>query len=742
MREKIHSYFSDIFKTKSKKITLIAYIVTPIVCNILIEMFNARSFFKGLTYPFRDTYSFIINVFIILFTLSIGLLLRKRLAYIFTVGTLWVVLGVVNFVITSKRVTPFSASDIKLLNSIEDTIKKYLNAFELILIIIGIAIGVVLIAMIWMKLPRYAEKLNYLRNIVLIGASFVMMMVVIEVGFAINSLSPKFPNMTIAYADYGFPYCFAISFVNRGVDEPDKYSENAVKDILEEMESAKTVDSEDVKTPNIIFLQLESFFDVEKMKDLELSKEATPIFNSLKEKYPSGYLTVNNVGYGTANTEFEVMTGLNLDDFGPGEFPYTTILTKTTCETMGYILKDYDYITHAIHNNRASFYSRRTVFTRLGFDTFTSIEYMYPEEYTKNDWAKDKILTDEIMKALKSTEEKDYIYTISVQGHGDYPTTQVLEEPEITVVGGIDDESRKYEFEYYVNMINEMDTFVGDLIEQLSEFDEDVVLVIYGDHLPSLDIEEEELENGDLYQTEYIVWNNINLQMEDKDIETYQLSSRILKHLNIDEGVINKLHQTFEDDEDYTDKLHLMTYDILYGNMFGYDGINPYVVTDMKMGTFDICITDVEKAKQEDVEEYISISEDNINLEQEEATSGAEDEVESSTNPLTSFLDKSNDDDETEDTRTDNTSNQDASGWYIVKGEHFTEFSTVYINDEEYETIYVNENKLIINAPDLTSLDVLVVKQKNNTTILSETKSFTYFDVEDVQDSDTLESKE
>lgn len=91
--------------------------------------------------------------------------------------------------------------------------------------------------------------------------------------------------------------------------------------------------------------------------------------------------------------------------FGAGEYPYKTILKETTCESAAYDLKKLGYSTHAIHNNEANFYGRRTVFSRLGFDTFTSEEYM-PDisDTTPMGWVKDHILTDEIFKTMESTE--------------------------------------------------------------------------------------------------------------------------------------------------------------------------------------------------------------------------------------------------------------------------------------------------------------------------------------------------
>ena len=63
---------------------------------------------------------------------------------------------------------------------------------------------------------------------------------------------------------------------------------------------------------------------------------------------------------------------------------------------------------------------------------------------------KDQILTGCIMDSLDSTKGQDYVYCISVQGHGDYPTTQIIENPEITVEG-IEDEALKNKYTYYVN---------------------------------------------------------------------------------------------------------------------------------------------------------------------------------------------------------------------------------------------------------------------------------------------------
>ena len=85
-------------------------------------------------------------------------------------------------------------------------------------------------------------------------------------------------------------------------------------------------------------------------------------------------------------------------------------------------LQSAGYSTHAIHNNNATFYSRDRVYANFGFETFTSLEYMHDVERNPLGWAKDSVLTEEILKALCSTEGRDLVFTVSVQPHGKYPT--------------------------------------------------------------------------------------------------------------------------------------------------------------------------------------------------------------------------------------------------------------------------------------------------------------------------------
>ena len=146
---------------------------------------------------------------------------------------------------------------------------------------------------------------------------------------------------------------------------PRDYSENEIqKD--RKVRGEPSGNKEDGSHPNILFLQLESFFDPTLVNYLDISEDPIPNFRKLMEEYSSGYYKVPSVGAGTANTEFESITGMSLHYFGPGEYPYKSILKETTCESAPYVLKNLGYTTHAVHNNEANFYGRRSYFPESG----------------------------------------------------------------------------------------------------------------------------------------------------------------------------------------------------------------------------------------------------------------------------------------------------------------------------------------------------------------------------------------
>lgn len=559
-------------------------ILLALIINLIIETLGRQSLVGGISFFIHSPLTFLYNSTIIFALISMAILFKRRVFSYVILSAVWLTVGIINGVILRNRMTPFTVKDIGVLQDGLSIATNYLSKTQIILAIAGVSLLIAGIVAMFIFAPKARHKFSRKKNLVVFVAIVIGTLGITNLAIQTKVVDTYFGNLGYAYKDYGVPYCFLSTWLNTGIKMPAGYSEATIAGIFTEDEEPST----DAKT-NIIFLQLESFADPTLFKNITLSKDPAPNFRELKENYSSGLLTVPVVGAGTANTEFESITGMSAKFFGPGEYPYKSVLLKETCESIPYNLKELGYSTHAIHNHRAVFYGRNKVFEKLGFDSFTSLEYMIGPVKTPKNWAKDGLLTGEIVDALDSTPGQDYIYTISVQGHGKYPTEQLIMNPNITV-GGLESEALKWEYEYYVNEIYEMDQFLKNLTETLSKYDEKVVVVMYGDHLPALEFTESDITTHSLYKTEYVIWDNFGMEKVKEDFASYQLGAGVLERLGIHNGTLTRLHQEKRDAKDYLKDLRLLQYDMLYGQKYIYGGTNPFMPVKIKMGVNPITI--------------------------------------------------------------------------------------------------------------------------------------------------------
>jgi len=218
-----------------------------------------------------------------------------------------------------------------------------------------------------------------------------------------------------------------------------------------------------------------------------------------------------------------------------------------------------------------------------------------------------------------------------------------------------------------------MDNFLKELVLNLSSCQEKIVLVMYGDHLPSLGLSDELLTNRNAFQTEYVVWSNYGLVAADMDVQSYQLPARVLHLLGIEEGIMPQYHIYRKDEEDYLENMQLLMYDMLYGDKEVFEGKNPYEPADMQMGLDEVHISEV----------YLK---DSIVAEDEQLL--------------------------------------------YVSGRNFTEWSKIYIDMEEVETIFLTDRLLAAKNLPKNKTGVYYIKvaqQGADEIILSETEAVKFY---------------
>jgi phosphoglycerol transferase MdoB-like AlkP superfamily enzyme len=567
------------------------YIAMPFVLDIIIESFNRRSVFKTFIYIWDKPDLFLFNVLIISVTLSFSLVFKRRVFFYVFSSFLWFAFGLTNFIIQTFRVTPFSAIDFTLIKSAIGVSDHYLTPLSMGVIVMGLVIMIIGFIAFFRKAPvaRNTNRSRLAYSTLIVFLVFCIA-VIYHSSKNVKALSTDFTNIQEAYENYGFAYCFANSIIDTGIDEPDDYSPETVRKISRGLKKKKNSS----ERPNIIFVQLESFFDLANLKNVKFDKDPIPNFHRLSREYASGNLTVPTVGAGTVNTEFEILTGMRQTDFGTGEYPYKTVLKNNTTESIVNDLKKIGYKSHAVHDNTALFYGRNEVFANMGFDTFQASEYMNGLKNNPNYWNCDDIMPSEIIKTLDSTKGPDFTMAITVQSHGKYKVN-IPYKKHVAVTLAPEEMSDQYE--YYANQLYEVDQMIGDLINKLSDRNENTVLVLYGDHLPSLELNSCDLKNRSLYETQYVVWSNFGLKFSDRNIKAYQLYPKILDAIGIHAGLINRFQQQHETyDYNYEHDLTNLEYDLLYGDNYAYGdtGLSPFKKTDIQMGTYLPKITSVQ----------------------------------------------------------------------------------------------------------------------------------------------------
>ena len=646
------------------RFSLIFHALLACIINFVIEAISRHSVVAAWDYMTGTPLVFLYNAFMIFVTFSIVYLFKRRIFVRMIIGAIWVILGIANGYILLKRVTPFNAQDLKIAGDGIALINNYCNGFEVVVIAVGAVALLIWLISMWRRGGQYAGKIHHIAALIGIIVCGVLYTFVTNIAIDKRVVSTYFGNIAFAYEDYGLPYCFSASLFNTGISEPNGYTKKAMAKIDKDGELNQTATSRSSdELPNIIVVQLESYFDVANAEFFTTSEDACPNLHNLYQNYSNGYFKVPSVGAGTANTEFEVLTGMNLRYFGPGEYPYKTYSKKHPTESAATALASLGYGTHALHDNTGNFYSRANVFNNMGFDTFTSKEFMNVLQTTENGWAKDEILTHHIMEAMDTTKQEDFVFTVSVQGHGNYPETQVIENPKIKVEG-IEDEALKNKWEYYVNQVYEMDQFVGDLIKAVEERNEPSVVVFYGDHLPTMGLKAEDLKSRYLYNTNYVIWDNIGLQKHDKNIPAYQLMSEVLNRLDIHSGTVFNYHQQRKGTKNYLSDLELLQYDILYRKQYVYNGKAPITEGHMVMGIRNVS--------------------------------------------LSSIVPQLN------------------SG-YSLYGENFTKYSRVYVNGEKQKSSFLNNTRINLSETELKDGDVIQVGQVGSSdTIFRMSDKYTY----------------
>lgn len=329
-----------------------------------------------------------------------------------------------------------------------------------------------------------------------------------------------FWNLTSSYEKYGYFLATYIYENYQKVEKPEGYSAEAVEQLMTELIQEQTEKSGQL--PNIIAIMNESFTDFTSVGGIQTSKPLLPFIDSLQENTVKGNLYVPVFGGGTANTEFEFLTGSTMRFLPTGSTPYQAYVKRELPSLASY-LKQYGYETLACHFASGSNWNRDQVYPLLGFDTFlTDTDVGELEEI--HGYPSDQADYEEVCRQYEAWKasgisEHFFCFNVTIQNHGGYLSGYRSEDAPQYTGGQTSDD-----VEEYLSLLRESDRAFEQLVNYFEQEEEPTVILMFGDHWPRLnnafinsmanqaDTENELEKNQNKYVTPFVIWANYNIE--------------------------------------------------------------------------------------------------------------------------------------------------------------------------------------------------------------------------------------
>lgn len=526
-----------------KVLGIVMFVLTPFFC-MQIAMILAG----------EPEYSFQIYFINIMFYVSfMGIFLAAtrsfRVSAIITV-VLTFAFNMASFVINILRGTPLIPGDILAMGTAAQVARNY--TFSLRYPIIAATIVASLVIALIAKFS-YTPKFKW-KNLTLpvfgvaVAAIFFLSLHAVDY----SDVDMDFFDQYHANNTHGTAYSFYINIRKMILHKPDGYNSDDVEAMLAEYKGDGIKEGEEL--PNIIVIMNESFADLGVIGKFETNIDYMPFVNDLTNNAVKGEMLVSPFGGYTCNTEFEFLTGLTMGLLPSGSTPYLQYISKPYENALPAYLAKNGYSTVAMHPYYARCWNREAVYSLLGFDKFVSLEN-FDELVDEDDWEyiryymSDRTSYEGIKECLNSKEKGKplFLFNVTMQNHGGY----TYDGPEFPTVMITDMEGSYSETEQYLSLIKESDEAFGELVRYLKDSDERTVVVMFGDHLPSVEqsffeelygkslskLSNEELQNR--YKVPFVIWANYDIEEQNGIMtSTNYLSDIILDVAGIEKNEI------------------------------------------------------------------------------------------------------------------------------------------------------------------------------------------------------------
>ena len=440
-------------------------------------------------------------------------------------------LSIANCIKIEVRDEPVFPRDFALLKEVGSAMGTYDIHFPVGSIAVVVLFTVVLVlagALIKTRPVPVRALQGWLGRLLGCGASMAVLVALILTVYASNDLYNSFRVSNAYYIpsvfnELGFPYCFCHQFTTYPVDRPEGFD----RDEAEAWDSAPGSTGEGAAV-NVIMVMNEAFSDITDSEVFLWEEDPLPNLHAMQSDphAVTGHVVVPGFAGGTANTEFDVLTGMQTNALSAATTSSFRVVNRNL-DSLFRVFDEDGYHTSFFHPGDDWFYNRENVYRWFGAEETVFVDQMEDLEY-KGRWVTDDYMAGMIETALDEAAEDGELlfhYTTTIQNHMSYTADKYGADyvyPPVTTTVPLSDEVQTL-LEVYTEGVRDADAMLGRLRDNFADRSEPVVLVFFGDHLPYLGdnqlgyqelgspvaLAEEDREDPFCsYETPYVIWAN------------------------------------------------------------------------------------------------------------------------------------------------------------------------------------------------------------------------------------------
>lgn len=306
------------------------------------------------------------------------------------------------------------------------------------------------------------------------------------------------------YYNVGFVGGFLFNLKVEAMAAPEDYSKETVKAVTDKYKGTAGKEEE---APNIIYVMSESFSDPSNLAGVTVTGDPLKGYYQVADQTYSGKMLSQNYGGGTANIEFEALTGLSMELFNPQmTTPYTMLVPKMTqLPSMVSLTKSLGYQTTAIHPYDTSMYKRKDVYQVLGFDQFLDQDTMtHTQRIQNNEYISDAAAYQEIDDLLKKGDQPQFVHLVTMQTHMPYSGKYENIPYQVTANGNTGSISN------YLQDVAYASEALKEFTDSLKQLPRRTLVVFWGDHLPGIYSEaiQEDNQGAALHETQFLIYDS------------------------------------------------------------------------------------------------------------------------------------------------------------------------------------------------------------------------------------------